>query len=146
MKKELCACGHQHEKGHIHEQAHTPAELIALRRQKQQLGSLQENMRKIQGLHDKIDGALARVDRENVGFILTQKKTLKELKKLANTVLGNGKEPVFAALYAAEKEYMDNIEDIMHHAQILKRAQQGNVTPEVLANMEKSLQAAEIKK
>lgn len=149
MTEELCACGHHHEhihehnNTHNHEHTHTPAELSALRRKKQQLGSLQENMRVIQSLHDKIDEALARVERENVGFILTQKKTLKELKKLADNVLGKGKEPIFATLYAAEKEYIDNIEDIMHHAQILKRAGQGNVTPEVVANMEKSLNAAE---
>lgn len=151
MTEEFCACGHPHNHEHGHTQEHIHdvhahvsdlAELAALRRKKQQLGSLQDNMRRIQGLHDKIDEALARVERENAGFILTQKKTLKELKKLAGTVLGNGREPIFATLYAAEKEYIANIEDIMHHAQILKRAGQGNVTPEVLANMEKSLQAA----
>ncbi|SFT90960.1 hypothetical protein SAMN02910356_02661 [Selenomonas sp. GACV-9] len=145
MTEEICACGHYHEHGDAHHahHAHTPAELAALRRKKDQLSMLQGNMREIQALHDKIDGALARVGRENVGFILTQKKTLKELKKLAASVLGGGKEQIFATLYAAEKEYIDNIEDIMHHAQILKRAGQGNVTPEVMANMEKSLKAAE---
>ena len=146
MTEEICACGHHHEHGdahHAHHAHHMPAELAALRRKKDQLSMLQGNMREIQALHDKIDGALARVGRENVGFILTQKKTLKELKKLAASVLGGGKEPIFATLYAAEKEYIDNIEDIMHHAQILKRAGQGNVTPEVMANMEKSLKAAE---
>ncbi|MBQ1614042.1 MAG: hypothetical protein II089_05275, partial [Selenomonas sp.] len=96
MTEELCACGHHHAHGEMHHEhhAHTPAELAALRRKKDQLSMLQGTMREIQALHDKIDGALARVDRENVGFILTQKKTLKELKKLAATVLGGGKEPI----------------------------------------------------
>lgn len=140
MGEEHCSCGHHHDHGHVH---HTPGEIAGLRRKKEQLSMLQDNMREIQQLHDKIDGALARVDRENVGFILTQRKTLKELKKLAEKVLGKGKEPIFATLYAAERDYIENIEDIMHHAQILKRAGQGSVTPEVLANMEKSLKAAE---
>jgi len=139
MGEEHCTCGHHHD--HAHQ--HTPGELAGLRRKKEQLSMLQDNMREIQQLHDKIDGALARVERENVGFILTQRKTLKELKKLAEKVLGKGKEPIFATLYAAERDYIENIEDIMHHAQILKRAGQGNVTPEVLSNMEKSLKAAE---
>ena len=137
MGEEHCSCGHQHDHGHVH---HTPGEIAGLRRKKEQLSMLQDNMREIQQLHDKIDGALAR---ENVGFILTQRKTLKELKKLAEKVLGKGKEPIFATLYAAERDYIENIEDIMHQAQILKRAGQGRVTPEVLANMEKSLKAAE---
>ncbi|TYZ21909.1 hypothetical protein [Selenomonas ruminis] len=140
MCEEHCACGHHHD--HSHDHHHTPEEIAGLRRKKEQLSMLQDNMREIQQLHDKIDTALARVERENVGFILTQKKTLKELKKLADKVLGKGKEPIFATLYAAERDYIENIEDIMHHAQILKRAGQGSVTPEVVANMEKSLKAA----
>lgn len=139
MTEERCACGHPHEP----ESRRTPAELAALHRKKQQLAGLQEDMRRIQGLHDKIDKALARVDRANTGSILMQKKTLKALKRLAEEVLGKGREPFLAALYAAEQEYIRNVEDIMHHAQILKRAGQGSVTPEVLANMEKSLKAAE---
>lgn len=149
MTEEFCACGQHQEQeqehGHSQAQAYTPEELAALHRRKQQLGVLQEKMRAIQELHDKIDETLARVARENVGLILTQKKTLKELKRLADIVLAGGKEPIFAALYAAEKEYIENIEDIMHHAQILKRAGQGNVTPEVMSNMEKHLQAAKNK-
>lgn len=140
MCEEHCACGHHHD--HSHDHHHTPEEVAGLRRKKEQLSMLQDNMREIQQLHDKIDTALARVERENVGFILTQKKTLKELKKLTDKVLGKGKEPIFATLYAAERDYIENIEDIMHHAQILKRAGQGSVTPEVVANMEKSLKAA----
>ncbi|MBQ1866800.1 hypothetical protein [Selenomonas sp.] len=140
MCEEHCACGHHHD--HSHDHHHTPEEIAGLRRKKEQLSMLQDNMREIQQLHDKIDAALARVERENVGFILTQKKTLKELKKLTDKVLGKGKEPIFATLYAAERDYIENIEDIMHHAQILKRAGQGSVTPEVVANMEKSLKAA----
>ena len=143
MTEEHCACGHHHH--HAHEtvpQAHTPAELAGLRRQQAALSTLQANMRKIQALHDKIDAVLARVEPQNAGYILTQKKTLKELRKLADTALGQGKEPLFAKLYAVEQDYIQTIEDLMHHAQILKRAGQGQVTPEVLANMEKSLAAA----
>ena len=138
MTEEHCACGHHHEHGHEHH-THTPAELAGLRQQQKSLGTLQTNMRKIQALHDKIDAVLAKVDQQNVGYILTQKKTLKELKKLADSALGNGKEPLFAKLYAVEQDYIRTIDDLMHHAQILKRAGQGSVTPEVLTNMEKSL-------
>ena len=142
MTEERCACGHHHEHGAEHPQ-HTPAELAGLREQRKSLTVLQANMRKIQELHDKIDAVLAEVDQRNVGYILTQKKTLKELKKLADSALGKGKEPLFANLYAVEQDYIRTIDDLMHHAQILKRAGRGQVTPEVLANMEKSLAAAE---
>ena len=118
---------------------HSEQTLAMLRQQQKSLGTLQANMRKIQALHDKIDAVLAKVDQQNVGYILTQKKTLKELKKLADSALGNGKEPLFAKLYAVEQDYIRTIDDLMHHAQILKRAGQGSVTPEVLTNMEKSL-------
>lgn len=142
MTEERCACGHHHEHGPEHHE-HTPAELAGLRQQRKSLTVLQANMRKIQELHDKIDAVLAEVDRRNVGYILTQKKTLKELKKLADSALGKGKEPLFANLYAVEQDYIRTIDDLMHHAQILKRAGRGQVTPEVLANMEKSLATAE---
>lgn len=86
MTEEHCACGHHHEHGHEHH-THTPVELAGLRQQQKSLGTLQANMRKIQALHDKIDAVLAKVDQQNVGYILTQKKTLKELKKLADSAL-----------------------------------------------------------
>ena len=142
MTEEHCACGHPHEHGHEHH-IHTPADLADLRQQQKSLSGLQVNMRKIQALHDKIDATLAEVDQQNVGYILTQKKTLKELKKRVDSTLGQGNETFFAKLYAVEQDYIRSIEDLMHHAQILKRAGRGQVTPEVIANMEKILDVAE---
>lgn len=113
--------------------------MAALRRQKKELAGLQQTMAEIQSLHDKIDSVLARVTVENVGLVLTQKKTLKELKALAAKKL-SGSSQLLAPIYRAEQEYITEIEDIMHHAQLFKRATKGQLTAEVVANISGALE------
>ena len=97
-------------------------------------------MAKIQGLHDKIDAVLGRVEQDNIGLLLTQKKNLKELQKEYKLIsTGRLGEILPPAILQAEKEYIANIEDILHHAKFYKRGGQGNVTAEVIRNLEKHL-------
>lgn len=141
-----CGCGHHHEHahgdcggGHEHHHHHAPGDIAALRRQKKVLAGLQQTMSEIQSLHDKIDSVLARVTVENVGLVLTQKKTLRELKTLAAKKLGGDSE-LLRPIYAAEQAYIADIEDIMHHAQLFKRATTGQLTAEVVANISGALE------
>ena len=39
----------------------------------------------------------------------------------------------------AEREYIENVKDIMHHARLFKRGLRGNVTAEVLRNLEQKV-------
>lgn len=43
----------------------------------------------------------------------------------------------------AEQEYIGRIEQILHEAQLLKRAGRGSVTPEVLRNLAQGVAAAQ---
>lgn len=113
--------------------------MAALRRQRKELAGLQQTMSEVQALHDKIDSALARVTGENIGLVLTQKKTLKGLKALAAKKLGGDSE-VLRPIYAAEQAYIADIEDIMHHAQLFKRATKGQLTAEVVTNISSALE------
>jgi len=132
MIEEHCCHEHHHE--------HKPEEIAALKRKQERLTLLKPHMAKIQGLHDKIDAVLGRVEQDNIGLLLTQKKNLKELQKeyklISTGRLGQILPP---AILQAEREYIANIEDILHHAKLYKRGGQGNVTAEVIRNLEKHL-------
>ena len=132
MIEEHCCHEHHHE--------HTSEEIAALKRKQERLTLLKPHMAKIQGLHDKIDAVLGRVEQDNIGLLLTQKKNLKELQKeyklISTGRLGQILPP---AILQAEREYIANIEDILHHAKLYKRGGQGNVTAEVIRNLEKHL-------
>lgn len=132
MNDEHCCHEHHHE--------HTPEEMAVLKRKQEQLTQLKPHMAKIQGLHDKIDAVLGRVEQDNIGLLLTQKKNLKELQKEYKLIsTGRLGEILPPAILQAEKEYIANIEDILHHAKFYKRGGQGNVTAEVIRNLEKHL-------
>ena len=99
---------------------------------------------RLQALHDKIDAALAQVTRDNIGQLLTQKKTLRELKSEAAALFSRGLEhPMLRVMEQAEQEYIGRIEQILHEAQLLKRAGRGSVTPEVLRNLAQGVAAAQ---
>ena len=132
MNDEHCCHEHHHE--------HTPEEMAVLQRKQEQLTLLKPHMAKIQGLHDKIDAVLGRVEQDNIGLLLTQKKNLKELQKEYKLIsTGRLGEVLPPAILQAEREYIANIEDILHHAKLYKRGGQGNVTAEVIRNLEKHL-------
>lgn len=119
--EEHCACGHDH---HAHQHTYTPAEMQQMVQQKQIFNDLQAGVKKMQELHDKIDNVLMTVNEENVGLVLTQKKTLQELKSLAHEVFKEpNRVPLVRTLYEAEKDYIENVEGIMHQAQVLKNSE-----------------------
>ncbi len=132
----FCSCGHNH----AHEHAPlTPEEMRRLQRQKRALEEIKAGTLRLQALHDRIDAALAQVTQEEIGRLLTQKKTLRQLKKESDALFSRGFEhPMLQAMELAEREYIERIEEILHEAQILSRARRGNVTPEVLQNLERA--------
>ncbi|WP_288311629.1 hypothetical protein [uncultured Selenomonas sp.] len=131
-----CGCGHAHA-------PHTAEEWHRLARQRRTLEEMKAGAQRLQALHDKIDAALAQVTRENIGQLLTQKKTLRELKSEAAALFSRGLEhPMLRVMEQAEREYIGRIEQILHEAQLLKRAGRGSVTPEVLRNLAQGVAAA----
>ena len=125
---------------HHHHTPLTPDELARLKKQQRALKEFKAAMQRMQKLHDKIDSALAKVTPENIGYLLTQKKTLRELRREAAALFASGfSHPMLTAMEKAEKEYIENIESILHDAQILRRASRGSVTPEVMHNLETRL-------
>ena len=134
-EKHYCCHGHD-----AHDHQHTPEEIAALQKKQAQLILLKPHMAKIQSLHGKIDGVLEKVEQDNIGLLLTQKKNLKELKKeyrlISTGKLGQMLPP---AILQAEREYIENIENILRHAKLYKRGGQGNVTAEVVRNLERNL-------
>lgn len=126
-----CGCGHDH----LHAPL-TVEEMLRLQRQKKSLERLKAGARRLQALHDKIDAALAQVTQENIGLLLTQKKTLRQLEKEADALFASGFDhPMLKAMEIAEREYIERIGEILHEAQLLHRAKRGNVTPEVVRNL-----------
>lgn len=126
-----CGCGHDH----LHAPL-TAEEMRRLQRQKKALERLKAGARRLQALHDKIDAALAQVTQENIGLLLTQKKTLRQLEKEADALFASGFDhPMLKAMEIAEREYIERIGEILHEAQLLHRAKRGNVTPEVVRNL-----------
>ena len=126
-----CGCGHAHA-------PHTAEEWHRLARQRRR------GAQRPQALQDKADAALAQVTRENIGQLLTQKKTLRELKSEAAALFSRGLEhPMLRVMEQAEQEYIGRIEQILHEAQLLKRAGRGSVTPEVLRNLAQGVAAAQ---
>lgn len=124
-----CGCAHEHA-------PLTPEEMRRLQRQKRALEEMKAGTIRMQALHDKIDAVLAQVTQENIGLLLTQKKTLRQLKKEAAALFSCGFEhPMLQVMEQAEREYIERIEEILHEAQLLGRAKRGNVTPEVLQNL-----------
>ena len=132
-----CGCGHAHA-------PHTAEEWHRLARQRRTLEEMKAGAQRLQALHDKIDAALAQVTRENIGQLLTQKKTLRELKSEAAALFSRGlQHPMLRVMEQAEQEYIGRIEQILHEAQLLKRAGRGSVTPEVLRNLAQGVAAAQ---
>ena len=135
MMEHGCDC---HEHGHGH--GHTAEEMAALQEKQRQLVILKPHMVKIQALHDKIDAVLSKVEKDNIGLLLTQKKNLKALQREYREInTGQLAQMLPPAVMQVEREYIDNIEDILHHARLFKRGLQGNVTAEVVKNLEQSL-------
>lgn len=126
-----CGCGHDHPHAPL-----TAEEMRRLQRQKKALERLKAGARRLQALHDKIDAALAQVTQQNIGLLLTQKKTLRQLEKEADALFASGFDhPMLQAMEIAEREYIERIGEILHEAQLLHRAKRGNVTPEVVRNL-----------
>ena len=125
---------------HEHHHEHTPEEMAIMQKKQEQLMRLKPHMAKIQALHDKIDAVLGKVEQNSIGLLLTQKKNIKELKK-EYELISTGKlgEILPPAILQAEQAYIANIEEILHCAKLFKRGGQGNVTAEVIRNLERSL-------
>ena len=137
IHEEKCACGCGHEHG---AHTHGDGDRKALVAEQKLLSKLKGNLAEIEAIHAKIDDAFASVSRENIGMLLTQKKNLKTLKKLfQKTFAGAEKHQALSAMKKAEEGYIENVEDILHTAQVMKRADRGNVTGEVVRNLEKAL-------
>lgn len=127
-----CGCGCHH--GHDHAYGHVSLNGIQTPtgdsldpqdiRFRQTLQKMQTMAQSMQGLHAEIDAALAKVSRQNVGYILTQKKNVKKLEQLYEDCfsqpLGH---PLYETMRQAEQEYLVNIKSILHEAQQLKREQ-----------------------
>ena len=127
-----CDC---HEHG-----GHRVEDMPALQKKRRKLLLLKERMVKINTLHEKIDAGMSKVDKENIGLLLTQHKNLKELEKecAALSVLMQD-DTMPREMLQAEREYIENVKDIMHHARLFKRGLRGNVTAEVLRNLERKV-------
>lgn len=127
-----CDC---HEHG-----GHRVEDMPALQKKRRKLLLLKERMVKINTLHEKIDAVMSKVDKENIGLLLTQHKNLKELEKecAALSVLMQD-DTMPREMLQAEREYIENVKDIMHHARLFKRGLRGNVTAEVLRNLERKV-------
>ena len=112
----------------------------ALQKKRRQLLLLKEHMSKINTLHDKIDAVMSKVDKKNIGLLLTQQKNLKELEKecaVLSELMQDDTMP--REMLQAERENIENIKYIMHHARLFKRGLRGNVTAEVLKNLERKV-------
>ena len=119
---------------------HRAEDMPALQKKRRQLLLLKEHMSKINTLHDKIDAVMSKVDKKNIGLLLTQQKNLKELEKecaVLSELMQDDTMP--REMLQAEREYIENIKDIMHHARLFKRGLRGNVTAEVLRNLERKV-------
>lgn len=112
----------------------------ALQKKRRQLLLLKEHMVKINTLHDKIDTVMSKVEKGNIGLLLTQQKNLKELETecavLSELMQGDILPP---EMLQTERGYIENVKDIMHHARLFKRGLRGNVTAEVLRNLERKV-------
>lgn len=115
-------------------------DMPALQKKRRQLLLLKEHMAKINTLHDKIDAVMSKVDKENIGLLLTQQKNLKELEKECVILSELMQDDIMPPeMLQAEREYIENVKDIMHHARLFKRGLRGNVTAEVLRNLERKV-------
>ena len=116
------------------------ADMAALQKKRRQLLLLKEHMVKVNNLHDKIDTVISKVEKGNIGLLLTQQKNVKALEKecavLSELTLDDIMPP---EMLQAEREYIENVKDIMHHARLFKRGLRGNVTAEVLRNLEQKV-------
>lgn len=116
------------------------ADMAALQKKRRQLLLLKEHMVKVNNLHDKIDTVMSKVEKGNIGLLLTQQKNVKALEKecavLSELTLDDIMPP---EMLQAEREYIENVKDIMHHARLFKRGLRGNVTAEVLRNLEQKV-------
>lgn len=126
-----CGCHHDHDHDHAGHMTlpgvHTPAR-DALDPQdircRQTLQKMQTMAKAMQGLHDEIDTALAKVSQQNIGYILTQKKNVKKLEQLYEACFSQPLEhPLYETMRQAEQEYLVNIKSILREARQLKRGQ-----------------------
>ena len=115
-------------------------DMPALQKKRRQLLLLKEHMVKVNALHDKIDTVMGKVEKGNIGLLLTQQKNLKELEKECAVLSELMQDDIMPPeMLQVEREYIDNVRDIMHHARLFKRGLRGNVTAEVLRNLERKV-------
>ncbi len=132
MMEHECDC---HEHG-----GHKSENMAALQKKQRQLLLLKEHMVKVDVLHDKIDTVMNKVEKGNIGLLLTQQKNVKALEKEYAVLSELAQEGILPPeMLQAEREYIENIKDIMHHARLFKRGLRGNVTAEVLRNLERKV-------
>lgn len=119
---------------------HGAENMPALQKKRRQLLLLKEHMVKVNALHDKIDTVMGKVEKGNIGLLLTQQKNLKELEKECAVLSELMQDDIMPPeMLQVEREYIDNVRDIMHHARLFKRGLRGNVTAEVLRNLERKV-------
>ena len=119
---------------------HGAENMPALQKKRRQLLLLKEHMVKVNALHDKIDTVMGKVEKENIGLLLTQQKSLKELEKECAVLSELMQDDIMPPeMLQTEREYIENVKDIMHHARLFKRGLRGNVTAEVLRNLERKV-------
>ena len=81
---------------------------------------------------------MSKVEKDNIGLLLTQQKNLKELEKECAVLSKLMQDDIMPPeMLQAEREYIENVKDIIHHARLFKRGLRGNVTAEVLRNLER---------
>ena len=106
-----CDC---HEHG-----GHEAENLSALQKKRRQLLLLKGHMVKINTLHDKIDEVMSKVEKGNIGLLLTQQKNLKELEKECAALSELMQDDILPPeMLQAERGYIENVKDIMHHARL----------------------------
>lgn len=114
--------------------------MAVLQKKRRQLLLLKEHMVKINALHDKIDTVMSKVEKGNIGLLLTQQKNLRELEKECAVLPELVQDDIMPPeMLQTEQEYIENVRDIMHHARLFKRGLRGNVTEEVLRNLERKI-------
>lgn len=119
---------------------HEAENMPALQKKRRQLLLLKEHMVKVNTLHDKIDTVMSNVEKDNIGLLLTQQKNLKELEKECAVLSELMQDDILPPeMLQAERGYIENVKDIMHHARLFKRGLRGNVTAEVLRNLERKV-------
>lgn len=119
---------------------HEARNMAVLQKKRRQLLLLKEHMVKINALHDKIDTVMSKVEKGNIGLLLTQQKNLRELEKECAVLPELVQDDIMPPeMLRAEQEYIENVRDIMHHARLFKRGLRGNVTEEVLRNLERKI-------